>query len=287
MRPTCARHTPSSSGVSPCSKAGRADGGPRPTLQAEELRQGLVDYLTTTFALADPEAAQALTEFLADPVDGIFKGPYLRLRLPFRPAADDWRSTLGWDPGLTPYGHQAAAYARLTSLDLGPDKPRPLPTLVTTGTGSGKTEAFLHPILDHVMRANRAGVTGMKALILYPMNALANDQAQRLTTLLTTTPELSSVTAGIYTGEKKGSERTVVSGRGLITDRSVLRVIAARHPPDQLQDARPAASPSRRPADLEKERNVASPTSCSTSSTPTTARRAPTSRCCCAASASR
>ena len=123
-------------------------------------------------------------------MDGIFKGPYLRLRLPFRPAADDWRSSLGWDPGLTPYGHQAAAYARLSSLGVGPDRPRPLPTLVTTGTGSGKTEAFLHPILDHVVRANRAGVTGMKALILYPMNALANDQAQRLATLLSTTPEL-------------------------------------------------------------------------------------------------
>ena len=38
-----------------------------PTLQARALRQGLVDYLTTTFALADPEAAQALTEFLSDP----------------------------------------------------------------------------------------------------------------------------------------------------------------------------------------------------------------------------
>ena len=152
-----------------------------PTLQAGALRQGIVDYLTTTFALADPEAAQALTEFLSDAEDGIFRGPYLRLRLPYRPAEDGWQRSLDWDPGLVPYGHQAAAYARLTTNDLGSDKPRPLPTLVTTGTGSGKTEAFLHPILDHVVRANRAGVTGTKALILYPMNALANDQTGRLT----------------------------------------------------------------------------------------------------------
>src|SRR6478752_484612 len=103
-----------------------------PTLMASDLRRGLVDYLTTTFALADPEAAQALSQFLEDPDDGIFKGPYLRLRLPFQPATDDWRASLDWDPGLTPYSHQAAAYRRLTSIDLGPGKPRPLPTLVTT-----------------------------------------------------------------------------------------------------------------------------------------------------------
>ena len=108
---------------------------------------------------------------------GIFKGPYLRLRLPFRPAEDGWQGALGWDIGLPPYGHQAAAFARLSSADLRPGKPRPLPTLVTTGTGSGKTEAFLYPILDHVLRARREGQRGMKALILYPMNALANDQA--------------------------------------------------------------------------------------------------------------
>ncbi len=75
------------------------------------------------------------------------------------------------------------------------DKPRPLPTLVTTGTGSGKTEAFLYPILDHVLRARRDGRAGMKALILYPMNALANDQAARLAKLLTTRPELAGITA--------------------------------------------------------------------------------------------
>ena len=193
-----------------------------PSAQAREIRDGLLDYLTTTFALADPDARLALAEFLSDREHGIFKGPYLRLRLPFRAAADGWQSILGWDIGLTPYGHQAAAFARLSSADLGPDKPRPLPTLVTTGTGSGKTEAFLYPILDHVLRARRDGVTGMKALILYPMNALANDQAKRLADLLTTRDELAGITAALYTGQD-GPQRTRVSADGLITDRAIIR----------------------------------------------------------------
>ena len=193
-----------------------------PSAQAREIRDGLLDYLTTTFALADPDARLALAEFLSDREHGIFKGPYLRLRLPFRAAADGWQSILGWDIGLTPYGHQAAAFARLSSADLGPDKPRPLPTLVTTGTGSGKTEAFLYPILDHVLRARRNGVTGMKALILYPMNALANDQAKRLADLLTTREELAGITAALYTGQD-GPQRTRVSADGLITDRAIIR----------------------------------------------------------------
>ncbi|MCD2186623.1 DEAD/DEAH box helicase [Actinomycetospora soli] len=195
-----------------------------PTVQAANIRQGLVDYLTTTFALTDPDARDALDRFLADREYGMFKGPYVRLRLPFRPAAEGWRETLDWYEGPTPYGHQATAFARLSSRNR-----RPQPTLVTTGTGSGKTEAFLHPILDHVLRACREGVTGTKALILYPMNALANDQAGRLTKLITGHEELHGITAALYTGQK-GPQRTMVTTGGLITDRGIIR----DSPPDIL-----------------------------------------------------
>ncbi len=67
-----------------------------PSLQAERARRSLVDYLSTTFALADAEPRRALAEFLEDPTDGIFKGPYMRLRLPFRPAGEGWLRHLDW-----------------------------------------------------------------------------------------------------------------------------------------------------------------------------------------------
>ena len=54
--------------------------------------------------------------------------------------------------------------------------------IVATGTGSGKTEAFLYPILLHLYNEFQAAKLdpGVRALILYPMNALANDQRDRL-----------------------------------------------------------------------------------------------------------
>lgn len=204
-----------------------------PTSQAGDLRRGLSDYLATTFALTDGNAQSAIKDFLADPENGLFKGSYVRLRLPFETAEPGWNDCLDWYEGFEPYGHQARAFQRLSSKTVnsngGRARRRPQPTLVTTGTGSGKTEAFLYPILDHVLRAKRDGVTGMKALILYPMNALANDQAKRLAEMLTTYSELSGISAGIYTGQQDTS-RTKVSRDGLINDRQVFR----EDPPDIL-----------------------------------------------------
>lgn len=73
--------------------------------------------------------------------------------------------------------------------------------IVATGTGSGKTESFLLPIIDHLLREEEAGTLsqpGVRALLLYPMNALANDQLLRLRQLLANYP---AITYGRYTGE--------------------------------------------------------------------------------------
>ena len=185
----------------------------RPTLAAEELKTNLTQYLSTTFALADPPVREALERFLNHPVNGIFRGPYLRIRTPFRRADDGWRDILEWAPDEpVPYLHQVQAWRRLSSLDR-----EPQPTLVTTGTGSGKTEAFLIPVLDHCRRAKQAGKRGVKAVLLYPMNALATDQAMRINDLLTR-PELKDVTAGLYIGEAPDTTYPRV-----LTERSEIR----------------------------------------------------------------
>ena len=69
--------------------------------------------------------------------------------------------------------------------------------MVATGTGSGKTEAFLMPIIDHCLRV--AAPDTLKAILVYPMNALANDQRDGIRKLLAGT----SVSFGVYTGETR------------------------------------------------------------------------------------
>jgi ATP-dependent helicase YprA (DUF1998 family) len=73
--------------------------------------------------------------------------------------------------------------------------------VVATGTGSGKTETFLIPIIHHLMLEQEQGTLkkpGVRALLLYPMNALANDQMKRLRGLL---QEYPAITVGRYVGE--------------------------------------------------------------------------------------
>ncbi|WP_091597679.1 DEAD/DEAH box helicase [Micromonospora krabiensis] len=202
----------------------------------------------------------------------MFRGPFLRIRTPFTLAAPGWERHLEWRrDDWTPYAHQAAAFARLTSVD----GHAPQPTLITTGTGSGKTESFLYPVLDHCRRERAAGKAGVKAILLYPMNALATDQAQRLNELLIGNQEqLGRVSAGLYIGDRaalrydrvrtKRSEMQLTPPDILITNYKMLDLLLQR------DDDRP----------LWHDADIG--TWWSTSSTPTTARRAPTWRCCCA-----
>ncbi|MFI1106378.1 DEAD/DEAH box helicase [Streptomyces physcomitrii] len=172
----------------------------RPTLQARGLKESLLQYLSTTYALSDEGAREALHRFLGDETSGMFRGPYLRIRTPYTTADDSWREHLEWQrEGFVPYAHQAVVFARLTSAH----GHTPEPTLVTTGTGSGKTESFLYPVLDHCRRERAAGKAGLKAVFLYPMNALATDQAQRINDLLAQhEADLGRLRAGLYIGDR-------------------------------------------------------------------------------------
>lgn len=94
--------------------------------------------------------------------------------------------------------HQQKAFERLTGDD-------GRSTLVATGTGSGKTECFLYPILEYCYQ--HRGERGIKALIIYPMNALATDQAKRIAELIYGSDELrGNVTVGMYVGGQEHAD---------------------------------------------------------------------------------
>ena len=111
----------------------------------------------------------------------------------------------GWLTNFIPHAHQAQAFARLAGS-------APRSTIVATGTGSGKTECFLYPVLEHCRQERKAGRKGIKAILIYPMNALATDQAGRLAKEILTRPGLSDITAGLYVGD--AAERAQHHGAG-------------------------------------------------------------------------
>src|SRR5581483_3997696 len=202
---------------------GHSQSGMIPPVVAQEIRQSLLDYLNTTFSLRDSDVATALRDFVTDGERGLFKGPYLQLRLPFRRVGAGAAIPLEIVPSFRPYLHQWLAFERLTSFQ----GHMPRSTLVTTGTGSGKTECFLYPLLDHAYR--HAGQPGIKAIILYPMNALAGDQAGRLGKTIWGDQRLRGrVSAGMYIGDN-GPHGTMGPDH-IIDDKDVIR----RYPPDIL-----------------------------------------------------
>ena len=91
--------------------------------------------------------------------------------------------------------------------------------VVTTGTGSGKSLCFFIPIVDHVLKARRtASERRTHAIVVYPMNALANSQMDELAKFIGQVPGERLVTFARYTGQEDTDERKRI----------------ADHPPDIL-----------------------------------------------------
>jgi len=200
----------------------------QPLIVADQIRQGIADFLATTFAGTTPGFENLMRNFLAAP-GKVARGPYVTIALPFRkmPASS---VPFEWLRGFAPHAHQARAFARLAGA-------QPKSTLVATGTGSGKTECFLYPVLDHCRSMRAAGQRGIKAILIYPMNALATDQANRVAKEIVSRPELRGITAGLYVGDdgEAGDKSTQVKHvegdrYTVITDRVRLR----EEPPDIL-----------------------------------------------------
>jgi hypothetical protein len=158
-----------------------------------------------------------MARFVKDPA-GWLKGPYLQLGLPFTPGASDKQFFKGFETQFSGFSHQEAAWQRLSSLHMASS------TLVATGTGSGKTECFVYPVLDHCARALAAKEAGVKALVIYPMNALASDQARRFAELVATVPAFKGLRVGLYVGGNAvgTGQGTVMTPTAVITDPPVV-----------------------------------------------------------------
>ncbi len=179
-----------------------------PIRAAERIRDAYQSYLGTAFPLADEDLARQFRSLLGKS-EKFLKGPFLEATPPFKsgrnlaemvdegllsPRFRQLGGT-GLPLGRPLYVHQEAAIRKAVGLGRN--------LVIATGTGSGKTESFLVPILDQLFRERDQGSlsdAGVRALLLYPMNALANDQLKRLRGVL---KEYPAITFGRYTGETK------------------------------------------------------------------------------------
>lgn len=193
-----------------------------PSVLAGQIQSGLKDYIDTTFPITNLVFKDSLKNMLSEPKK-VFHEPYVAVRLPFRVADGAENIFQSIHPVYTPYVHQQKAFNRLTGED-------GRSTLVATGTGSGKTECFLYPILEYCYR--HCGENGIKALIIYPMNALASDQAKRMAELINSSPELKSakIRVGMYVGGKETNGSKMMMPDKVITDHDTLLA----SPPDIL-----------------------------------------------------
>ena len=186
-----------------------------PIEASKNLKSGFIDYITTTFHITDPVYKAALRTELSR--DGFLtKGPYLDMNGSYK-AGRSLRELM--DQGLVSRRFETLEPVEEKERELKIERPLYLHQekallkadagnnlIVTTGTGSGKTECFLLPILQTLLSEEDAGTlgNGVRAILIYPMNALANDQMKRMRAIMKGHPQ---ITFGIYTGNTEQTER--------------------------------------------------------------------------------
>ena len=185
-----------------------------PIAASQEIRASYIDYITTTFHMADEAYKKEFRKEL-EREGAAAKGPFL-----------DIGGSYETGKTLRELVREGAVSPLFERLEPVPEKDRELKLdrplyrhqeealrkatqgqnlVITTGTGSGKTESFLLPILQHLLREEEEGGLdhGVRAIIIYPMNALANDQMKRMRALLKNYPQIRY---GVYNGNTEHSQ---------------------------------------------------------------------------------
>jgi ATP-dependent helicase YprA (DUF1998 family) len=103
--------------------------------------------------------------------------------------------------------------------------------VLTSGTGSGKSLTYIVPIVDHVLRQGSG--KGIQAIVVYPMNALANSQHEELCKFLEKgyAKGSSPVRFARYTGQEKGEAREALRREPpdiLLTNYMMLELLLTR-----------------------------------------------------------
>lgn len=175
---------------------------------AKDVNENFLNYQLTAFPFTDEDLNNQAKELLKGDFENspMIKGPYVSLSKSFLEGSSietlieegiGHPALAGIAPFPTLFKHQERVFRTISNENH---------CLVSTGTGSGKTESFLLPIINYCLGLRDEGITdGISAILVYPMNALANDQLDRLRGLLAG----SGITFGIYVGSTPSDESKV------------------------------------------------------------------------------
>jgi len=229
-----------------------------PITYTERVVGDFLRYQFTTYAFADRNLNSQMRRLLnleETRNTPLLRGPYISLSRSFRKGAEVRQLA---DEGcfhphmtqLVPYptlfGHQEEAIRAVAAGRT---------TLVSTGTGSGKSEAFLYPIISDCLKLrDEQAPAGIAAIIVYPMNALAIDQLTRLRGLLAG----SGITFGLYVGSTREHTREVAGirlpkgasaadYRARVEDLKRQKQTTAVHPPEERVSREEMRAPGHQP----------------------------------------
>jgi ATP-dependent helicase YprA (DUF1998 family) len=187
-----------------------------PAKAAEQIKKEYIGYINTTFHFRNQNLQKKLLEELDKTVSN---GPYVEIKDSFKsgktiqelveegilsPLFNDLEKNKKYLPKLPVnrplYLHQQKAVEKIVS---GKN------VVVSTGTGSGKTNCFLIPVINELLREKEKGQLsdGVRAIFIYPMNALANDQIKGLREILMAYPDIRF---GVYNGGTENRETDAI-----------------------------------------------------------------------------
>ena len=204
------------------------DGGvrrePRQGMDVFALRDRVIDdyrqYVTSFMALRDPRIRERVGGALAE--GRLWPEPRIGLNPAFAPggSVDDLVAEgllhlgcrdifrVGKHEGSSDSGQPIRLHRHQT--DAIRQARRGANYVLMTGTGSGKSLGYIMPIVDHVLKVGSGG--SVKAIVVYPMNALANSQSNELRKFLVAgfPNDPQPVTFARYTGQEDAAAREAV-----------------------------------------------------------------------------
>lgn len=187
-----------------------------PAKAAEEIKKEYIGYISTTFHFRNQNLQKKLVEELERTVSN---GPFIEIKDSFKsgksieqmidegklsPLFKDLEKNKKYSPKLpisrSLYLHQEKAIEKIVA---GRN------VVVSTGTGSGKTNCFVIPVINELLREKEQGTLndGVRAIFIYPMNALANDQIKGLREILMAYPDIRF---GVYNGGTENNEKDAI-----------------------------------------------------------------------------